>query len=315
MSNKTASKQTIPAEFKKPETFRVAPISEYGCFEDYLADTEKLYEEKREAFLAGDVNSDTLPELSDSFADASRLFIMAAAALYNKYRDNADKIERALGIFDRCKKDSGIREKNLMLHYELMKKQKPDEPKTLDKIYHKVLDSLQFLFRAQNTQLMYLRRYLTGPVFMSPEYKMDLEGGPRAKAFFDRVPRGHHFWPARPFYPVCIPEGMRVPPTPPVYAEWKSLPVEDYVFDTEHDEFVLPKGYVSPDGRIDDQSVVWDWENRTVSMKYVGEEPVVWPFWKARDSTDLPEGWAAEYNQRFYWQVIEDQMPPGWDDP
>ena len=84
MSTSNTSTKTVPAEFKKPETFRVAPISEYGCFEDYLADTEKLYEERREAFLAGDVNSDTLPELSDSFADASRLFIMAAAALYNK---------------------------------------------------------------------------------------------------------------------------------------------------------------------------------------------------------------------------------------
>ncbi len=48
-------------------------------------------------------------------------------------------------------------------------------------------------------------------------------------------------------------------------------------------------------------------------MKFVGDEPVTWSFWKARDDGDLPEAgsWAEEYMIRVRKQLIEDLEPPG----
>ena len=128
-----------------------------------------------------------------------------------------------------------------------------------------------------------------------------------------RIPKGHYFLPARPFPPARIPEGEPVPYLPAPYAAWKNLPNEDFYYDTEHDEFALPKGYVSKDERIDDESVVWNWQDNTVTMKFRGGEPVTWPFWKAKDTYDvLKKGdWCGEYYIRLYKQILADMDPPG----
>ncbi len=266
--------EKTPAEFKKAETFRVAPISEYDSFSQYLGDAEKIYAKLRSAFMDADVSSDTFPEKAEAWAKASQQLIEASAALYNKYPQNSDNKRRALELLDRCKKDSGIREKNMMLHYELIEKAEPDNPEKLNKLLGKVLASLHFFFRAENTQMSYLRRLLEDPEFENYEIQAERRGAIRAEKREKMVPKGHMFLPARPFPPVRVPEGMRVPYPPDPFKKWKELPVEAFVFDKEHDEFVLPEGYVSDDGLIDDKSVVWDWENRLVTMKFRGGEPV-----------------------------------------
>ena len=48
-------------ELTQPE-FRVAPITAYGSFDNYLEDTEKFYGACEEAFLASDVRAADFPE-------------------------------------------------------------------------------------------------------------------------------------------------------------------------------------------------------------------------------------------------------------
>ena len=315
---KVKTNDTVPAEFKKPDTFRVAPITVYGSFNDYLADTQKIYDENEEEFLGSDVADAGLPEKSDRWAKAARTLIMGACALFGKYPQKAENKTRALDILDRCKKDSGIREKNLMLHYELAKQNDSSKQEDLYKLRGKVLDSLQFFFRAENTQMAYLRRYISSPDYVSPEFRIEKEQGKRVYEKMQMVPKGHIFLPARPFPPERIPEGMRVPYPPEPFVEFKNLPLKDYIYDSEHDEFILPKGYLSEDGRIDDQSVVWNWEENTVTCKFVGGEPVTWPFWKPKDIYDvLKEGsWCLDYLIRLNEQYLDEQEPAGYcDDP
>ena len=97
-----------------------------------------------------------------------------------------------------------------------------------------------------------------------------------------------------------------MPNLPEPFIKWKDLPPEDFIYDKEHDEFILPKGYLSADGTIDDQSVVFDWEKRTVTCKFVGGEPVTWPFWKAKDVSDAPKKgtWYWDYYRQLYKQVL-----------
>ncbi|MBQ6508146.1 MAG: hypothetical protein IJI07_01610, partial [Flexilinea sp.] len=55
---------------------------------------------------------------------------------------------------------------------------------------------------------------------------------------------------------------------PDPYVRVKELPVKDLIYDLDHDEFLVRPGDVSEDGLIDDQSVVWNWEERLVTMKF-----------------------------------------------
>ena len=106
----------------------------------------------------------------------------------------------------------------------------------------------------------------------------------------EAVPEGHHYLPARPYPPERIPEEELVPMTPEPFNRVKDMPVSELVYDEELDEFVVPKGYVSEDEMIDDQSVVWHPENHTVACKFRGEEePVIWPYWKPADLGDVPK--------------------------
>jgi hypothetical protein len=175
------------------------------------------------------------------------------------------------------------------------------------------LRSLDFHLRAYNTQTSYLKRYVSDPDYVTPELAMEKKASAEVAKGMKMIPKGHFFLPARPFPPARIPEGERVPYPPAAFEAWKNLPIEDFYFDTETDEFALPKGYISEDGTIDDESVVWDWENRTVTMKFRGGEPVTWPFWKPRDTFDvLKKGeWCTEYLQRLYRQILEDAEPTG----
>ena len=95
--------------------------------------------------------------------------------------------------------------------------------------------------------------------------------------------------------------------TPEPFNRVKDMPVSELVYDEELDEFVVPKGYVSEDEMIDDQSVVWHPENHTVACKFRGEEePVIWPYWKPADLGDVPKrgSWVAEYYQRLFGQWL-----------
>ena len=176
-----------------------------------------------------------------------------------------------------------------------------------------VANSVMFLFRAQNTQRKYLQLYVSDPNYMTPELAAEKRAGAKVAKVMKRIPKGHYFLPARPFPPARIPEGEPVPYLPAPYAAWKNLPNEDFYYDTEHDEFALPKGYVSKDERIDDESVVWNWQDNTVTMKFRGGEAVTWPFWKAKDTYDvLKKGdWCGEYYIRLYKQILADMDPPG----
>ena len=307
MSDRNEQSEKIPDELTKASSFRIAPVTALGSFEDYVEDMEALCAGCEEEFLAADVRSDDFPKTCEKWAAASRALIMAAGALFGKYPADQNNKARALEMFGRCVEGSGIRAKNLKLHYILVQQNEETASEKLDQKYRQMLEGYKFFFRAENTRLLYLRRYVTDPDYVSPEYRMEYEQGPIAKVYRSMVPEGHIFMPARPYPPVRTPDwqnGVPYPPEP--FCRWKNLPPEDFIYDAEHDEFVLPEGYLSEDGTIDDKSVVFDWENRTVTMKFVDGEPVTWPFWKPKDVREAPQRgtWYWDYYQVLYRQVI-----------
>ena len=304
-----------PAEYQKPDVFPVATVKEIVSFRKTFARTEALYAEAKEEFHATELRDPDIVKRGEKWAKASRTMIMAGAALFGLRADDLDEKEKALEVLDLCKKDAGIRAYNLDLHYQIVKQNGSDEDKKEDprSLRDKVLNAYEFYYRALNTHQRYADIYVNDPKYVTPELASEKRAGVRVAEKIKMVPKGHYFLPARPFPPMRIPEGEEVPYPPEAYLKWKSLPVKDYYYDTEHDEFALPKGYLSEDGTIDDQSVVWDWVNNTVTMKFVGGEPVTWPFWKAKDTSDTmkPGTWCREYYIRLYRRWLRDIEPPG----
>ena len=163
--------------------------------------------------------------------------------------------------------------------------------------------------RALNTEIHVRRLYETGGSFAAAEEKEDKECAERAEKLFEKVPEKSIYLPAWIYPPIPLPEGMRVPDPPEPYERVMDLPVEDLVYDESFGDFVVRPGYISEDGLIDDQSLVWDPENSTAVMKFRGGEPVIWPYWKPKDTSDMfdRDSRVAQYLRRYWLQTQEDR--------
>ena len=300
-------------ENKNAETFEIALITSCGSYDDILKDAQELYDELRDEFMTSSAEKDELPEKAAEWAKASVHLIRAAASEMCAYPADAERQEKALHIMDVCRRDSYIRETNLKEHYICFRKKTADI-KELRKKRAALMDGIQFATRARNTQIAWARKFLHGEAYEDPEMKYDREHGKEILDTLLGVPEGHRFYPAKIFPPYRVPAGQRVPYPPDAFTLWKKQPRHAFIYDSEHDEYILPKDYVSEDGRITGESVVFNWEEGTVTMKMEGEEPVTWPFWKARKSTDLmePGSWCEEYQLRVYRQMEQDLAPPGF---
>ncbi len=291
---------------KKPGAGETALITDYGSLDDYLSIFQEHYDEKRADFFDSVANDTDLPQKAKRWASASRTILSFARTLASAYGEKDKYYQTAQDIADMITKDSAIRLSNLNLHYKLMKKAYPKGDEKLIRLSKDVEEGMNFLNRAVATQTLIIKgveAVTGGPAGL--EMELETEAGRRACALEKRVPRGHMFLPARPFPAMEIPEGLRVPEYPEPYVRMKNVPVEDLVYDEEHDEFIIRPGYVSEDGLIDDQSVVWNWEEGTVAIKFRGGEPEIWPFWKAKDASDIPTGWPARYLRRRFIDFAE----------
>ena len=291
---------------KKPGAGETALVTDYGTLDHYLEICKKNYEERRTDFFDSVVETEDLPEKAKRLASFARTYLGLARTILHDYGEFEKYHQAALDIADRVVKESGIVLRNLDLHYEHKKKELPKGDTKLIRLSKEVEDGIHFFSRAMATQIALNRReeaFTGGPAGI--EMREEMKAGDRMRALEAKVPEDHMYLPARPFPPVPIPEEYQVPDYPEPYIRMKKLDVEDLVYDLEHDEFIIRPGYVSEDGLIDDQSVVWNWEEETVAMKFRGGEPEIWPFWKAKDLGDIPKGWPARYLRRYYLQWLD----------
>ena len=302
----TAEIDGSPVRVKNPGPGGSALTTDYGSLEEYIDMYKKHYEERRAEFFDSTLNDDDLPDKAKRWASISRTCLSLARTLSNDLGPSRDYREMAQEWADRIVKESGLRLRNLDQHYELKKSELPKGDKKLIRLSKEVEDGMLFFNRALATQIVLHQRDEKengGPADKLME--METKAGERAKELEERVPAGHIFLPARPFPAAEIPEGLRVPEYPEAYVRMKEVPVDDLVYDEQHDEFIIRPGYISEDGLIDDQSVIWNWDEGTVTMKLRGGEPEIWPFWKARNASDMPRGWPARYLRRKFLDLVD----------
>ena len=214
-------------------------------------------------------------------------------------------------ILDKITKDAAARERTCSQYYHAVEEKYPEQTDYLGSLLRETGQRLNFLNRCMTTQNHYLNDGVKKNDYGIAKEESEKRCAARAAHERKFVPEGRMFLPPRIFPHDPVPEGQPVPTRPEPYVRVASLPIEEKEYDLEHDNFVVKKGYVSEDGLIDDQSVVWDYENNKVIMKFRGGEPVVWDFWKPKDTADVlgPEHWCYQYIRRLYWQLVEAEEP------
>ena len=237
---------------------------------------------------------------------AANEYLRWAGTVFNVCKDDDEKRQAVRDIMDKITKDSSIRHRNLCIHTEHVTSKEPDKTDKMDKAEH---ESAAFLRNAALTQEHFNELYQKGENYVGSEMQAEMEASARTAWFRENLfPKDHILLPGRVIPPYPVPRTQRVPYHPDPYEVYNSQPVDAYEYDEQTDELVLKEGYVSPDGLVDRDSVKYDTQHMKWTMKYRGGVPVTWDWWKPKDLSDIPEGWAAEYLIREYAQMQEDEV-------
>ena len=293
-----------------PENPEAAPITDYGIYLDSVQEVEDEFRQLQDAFFAIPTDDSRILKAAKDWEKCGAILAGYAGSLFNIDKYNTELREYAQRLFDMITKASGLRKNNISQYRKLMMA-KPDLNETeKDKITKAKYAADSALIRAVNTQARYRDLFEKGEILNNSQLKRDIAVSIDAQRYREQIPDDVIHMPGRIYPPIPIPPGERVPEPPLAYQMEKDAPLEDKIYDRELDEFVLKPGYVSPDGLIDDKSVIRDRAKGEVIMQLRGGEPVVWKEWKARGVWDVPEpdSWFAEYYIRLWNQGEEDRI-------
>jgi hypothetical protein len=226
--------------------------------------------------------------------------------------NNEDRI-KALELLDYATKDCDRRKKTMKLYAEWVLGNNPDNEGVRLSMRNLVLEQVHITQAAMNSQSLYNRYVRENKTFVNQEYQDKVESSRRAAHERECVPEGHHIRPAFIYPKKRIPPGERVPDWPDAFERVASIPPEEKIFDPELCDFVLPEGYLSEDGLIDDKSVVWHPETHEVEIGYRGGVRTVWDYKRFIDTREvwIPGEWGAEYLIRLYDQQRMDKYQVG----
>ena len=292
-----------------PEDPETAPVTDYGNYLDSVKEMEEEFYQLQDAFFAIPLDDERILKAAKKWEACGAILAGYAGSLFNKDKNNIEEREYAQKLFDMVTKASGIRKNSISKYRKLMMKKKNLSETEEDKLTKAKYDADRALVRAVNTQARYRELFEKGEILNNSQLQKEIENSIIAKKERDLMPPGTIHMPGRIYPPIPIPPGKRVPEPPEAYAMMKEQPPEAKVYDPELDELVIKPGYVSPDGLIDDQSVIRDREHGEVIIKFRGGEPVVWKEWKARGPRDVPDpnSWFADYFLRLFAQIEEDK--------
>ena len=287
-----------------------ALITDYGKYIDFVKQSEEEFNQKLREFFSYDAKDKALEKAAKAWEKAGALLSGYAQSLFNFNKYNNELREYAMDLLDKVTKASMLRAQNMKKHRDRIMAADPNNKTEEERLTKITQEAEGSLIRAANTQSRYIDLFEKGECYEAAKHQEEAELSARAAELRKLIPEGHIHIPGRIYPPIPIPIEERVPFAPAPYREYKEQPPEAYTYDTELDEFVIKPDYVSPDGRIDSQSVIWDRKNHQVIMKFRGGEPIIWPEWKATWLGDLPaeDSWCWEYLGRLGIQMREDEQ-------
>ena len=298
-------------EIFEPDIYGLEHITDFDSYDARLKDALEIYDDVCKTFRGTDPNKRQIMKAAESVEIIAKMLIARVSVIFHMTDATLEKRQEGRDILDKICKDADIRERTCNQYYKAVKDKYPEQTEYVDGLMIEAVDRMSFLNRCMATQNHYLNDGIKRNDYEKAREESDKRCSAEAARIRSRVPDGHMFLPPRIFPHDPVPEGQPVPTRPVPYQRVAALDVDCKEYDLEHDNFVVKKGYVSEDGLIDDESVVWDYENNKVIMKFRGGEPVVWDFWKPKDTADVlgPDHWCYQYIRRLYWQLEEADEP------
>ncbi len=298
----------VPAEVFEPEAGMLTHVTDFDTYADRLKDAEDDYDDFRDAFFRTDPNSEEIMAAAELVEEAAKVLISRALTVFHMYNAGTEEKETAVKILDRMSKESSIREQTCSRYFRKMKEEKAENKAWLRRLLRGKQKRMRFLDRCARTQSYYSRRMSEDGSRSDSETELEKRSAAKAERTRACIPVGGRFCPPRIFPHDPVPEGKPVPAAPDPYIRFRKMEAKDLVFNAEHHNFELPPDYLSEDGLIDSESVVWDYENSKVTMKYRGGVPVTWDFRQFVDRRDVPgpDEWFTQYHVRLWKQECSD---------
>ena len=295
----------------EPDIHGLEHITDFDSYDERLEEALADYDEVCNAFRATDPNKRIIMKAAEEAERVAKMLTARVSVIFYMSTAPVEMRMKAREILDKISKDANARERTCSQYYHAVAEKYPEKTDYLADLKLEKLARMSFLNRAMKTQCHYENDGIKKNDRKTAQENADRRNAAAAERIRSRVPEDRMFMPPRIFPHDPVPEGYPVPGFPEPYRRVENVDIDHKVYDLEHDNFVLEPGYVSEDGMIDDQSVIWDYENNKVIMKFRGGEPIVWDFWKPKDTADVlsPEHWCYQYLRRYYWQLEEAEEP------
>lgn len=304
--------ENAAAQVIEPEAGTLCHAADYGSFEERMKEAETDYAEAKQKFESMDAGSRYIMDTAARANEAGRVLLSRALTLYNMVPSSQENKKYALDIIDMVTKDTSKREQTCSQYYRFMKEANPTAEELVSRILKEKQNVMHFLDRCIRTQSVYINKFKNDKDVVDPIQQEEIKAAIKGERERACVPEGSSFKPPMPFPPERTPAGKVVPSIPDPYKRFVNMDPTEKVFNVEHHNFEIPEGYISEDGLIDSESVVFDYENHLVTMKYRGGVPVTWPFKQFIDTREVPrpDEWFSEYMMRL-WDKAEAEMQMG----
>ena len=296
----------------EPDAEMLTHITSPDSYADRLLDAELDYADAREEYLSTDPNTDAIMDAAAAVEMAAKALISRALVVFHMDGTTREEKAQAVAILQRMSEESNIREQTCTRLFRKIRAESPEAKTRLHRLFREKIKRMNFLDRCMRTQSVYTRKLMKGESLIHREIEIETAASEKAERTRKCLPEGTVFRPPRIFPHEPVPNGRPVPLAPEVYRRFKEIPPEELEFDAEHQLFVLPKDYVSPDGKMDSGSIIWDHEQKKVTMKFVGEEPVTWDFKQYIDPAEVtaPDDWCVQYHRRLFLQEAAAEAGP-----
>ena len=299
--------ESVDAEVFEAETCGLAHIGDYDGYDERLREALADYEYADACYKDTDPNKEDIMDAAALVEEAAKTLLSRAMVAFYMYPPSEEHKEKAQEIMDRVTKDANCRERTCSQYFHALRRDGNTLNKNLSRLFKEKQKRMRFLNRCMRTQSFYEKKLAEGSDAGNPLYAIEKKAAAIKRRMDTYIPKGERFCPPQPFPHDPIPEGQPLPnPPDPLVRVMRMAPEGGLVFNPERHNFELPPDYISEDGLIDSESVVWDYDNHKVTMKYRGGVPVTWDFIQMLDDRDVydPNAWSTQYRQRIFDQNL-----------
>ena len=278
-------------------------ISE-ASFRANLDLTLKLYETDREEFILSNPSDEHIFDVNTRCMESAKELVAVAESLVRDPSATSDDKMYALRVIRFANNDAASRRDTLNRAMNAALRKEPSNQKLRLRWRKVLLDCIHSAQCISNSLASYEKRIAAGDDFSHPVEKLEKKASVIAKRIRGAVPEGRSYRPAMIYPKRVSPPGEPVPGYPEAMNRFLETPVEEKEFDLEMNEFVLPEGYRSADGKFTDKSVIWHPETHEVELGLEGEEKEIWNYLKVTDDSEVfhPGEWSTDYQIRLFQQ-------------